>query len=103
MNVYEIPLSPQPQRLTVTLGGVDYRMTVQYRAAGAAGWMLDIADARGAPLANGIPLVTGVDLLAQYRHLGFLGRMWVQGAENPDDVPTFDDLGAGSRLFWVTR
>jgi hypothetical protein len=40
------------------------------------------------PIVNGIPLVTGVDLLAQYRYLGFSGRLWVQGADNPDDVPT---------------
>ncbi|KUZ78304.1 phage baseplate plug family protein [Burkholderia ubonensis] len=102
MSVYEIPLSPQPQRFTVTLSGVDYRMTVQYRAAGSASWVLNIADASGAPLVNGIPLVTGVDLLVQHRHLGFAGRLWVQGAESPDDVPTFDDLGIGSHLFWVT-
>ncbi|KWE70557.1 hypothetical protein WL77_12205 [Burkholderia ubonensis] len=102
MNVYEIPLSPQPQRFTVTLSGVDYRMTVQYRAAGGAGWVLDIADAGGTPLVNGIPLVAGVDLLAQHRHLGFAGRLWVQGAESPDHVPTFDDLGVGSKLYWVT-
>ncbi|MCW3543123.1 phage baseplate plug family protein [Burkholderia cenocepacia] len=102
MNVYEIPLSPQPQRFTVTLSGVDYRMTVQYRAAGGAGWVMDIADSGGAPLVSGIPLVTGINLLEQYRHLGFTGRMWVQGAESPDDVPTFDDLGVGSHVFWVT-
>ncbi|RSB84879.1 hypothetical protein EGT47_27690 [Burkholderia cenocepacia] len=101
MNVYEVPLSPQPQRFIVTLSGVDYRMTVQYRGAGGAGWVLDIADADGTSLVNGIPLVTGVDLLGQYKHLGFQGRMWVQGAEDPDDTPTFADLGVGSRLFWV--
>ncbi|MNT70290.1 hypothetical protein D3C72_2086560 [compost metagenome] len=64
--------------------------------------MLDIADANNAPLVSGIPLVTGVDLLAQFRHLGFAGRLWVQGADNPDDVPTYEDLGIGSHLYWVT-
>jgi len=99
---YEIPLTPDPQRFTVTLSGVDYRMTVQYRDAGGAGWVLDIADSNNAPIVSGIPLVTGVDLLGQYRHLGFSGRLWVQGAANPDDVPTFEDLGIGSHVFWVT-
>lgn len=101
-NYFEIPLSPEPQRFTITLGGVDYRLTVQYRKAGGAGWVLDIADASNQPLISGLPLVTGVDLLAQYRHLQFGGRLWVQGAENPDDVPTYDDLGIGSHVFWVT-
>jgi predicted Zn-dependent protease with MMP-like domain len=99
---YEIPLTPDPQRFTVTLSGVDYRMTVQYRDAGGAGWVLDIADATNQPLVSGVPLVTGADLLGQYRHLDFGGRLWVQGAANPDDVPTFEDLGIGSHVFWVT-
>ncbi len=102
MNYFEIPLSPQPQRFTITLGAVDYRLTVQYRKAGGAGWVLDIADTNNAPLVTGIPLVTGVDLLAQYRHLGFAGRLWVQGAADPDNVPTYEDLGIGSHLYWVT-
>lgn len=99
---YEIPLTPDPQRFTVTLSGMDYRMTVQYRDAGGVGWVLDIADPSNQLLVSGIPLVTGVDLLAQYRHLEFGGRLWVQGAGNPDDVPTFEDLGIGSHVFWVT-
>lgn len=99
---YEIPLSPDPQRFTVTLSGVDYRMTVQYRDAGGAGWVLDVADATNQPLVSGLPLVTGVDLLGQYSHLEFRGRLWVQGSANPDDVPTFEDLGIGSHVFWVT-
>lgn len=101
-NFFEIPLSPVPQRFTITLGAVDYRLTVQYRKAGGAGWVLDIADANNVPLVSGIPLVTGTDLLAQYRYLGFAGRLWVQGAANPDDVPTYEDLGIGSHLYWVT-
>jgi hypothetical protein len=102
MNVYEIPLSAQPQTFTITLGGIDYRLTVQYREASGAGWILDIGDSFGGPIVNGIPLVTGVDLLAQHRHLGFGGGLRVQGAKNPDDVPTFGDLGVGSKLYWVT-
>jgi len=101
-NYFEVPLNPEPQRFTITLGGVDYRLTVQYRQAGGIGWVLDIADANNQPLASGIPLVTGVDLLAQYRHLEFGGRLWVQGAADPDDVPTYEDLGIGSHVFWVT-
>lgn len=101
-NYFEVPLSPEPQRFTITLGGFDYRLTVQYRKAGGAGWMLDIADATNQPLISGLPLVTGVDLLGQYRHLQLGGRLWVQGAENPDDVPTYGDLGIGSHVFWVT-
>ncbi|MBY4832578.1 phage baseplate plug family protein [Burkholderia dolosa] len=100
MNVYEIPLSADVQAFKISLAGTMYRLTLVYR--GPAGWVLDIADASDNPLVSGIPLVTGVDLLAQYKHLGFQGRLWVQGAENPDDVPTFEDLGIGSKVYWVT-
>jgi len=99
---YEIPLTPDPQTFTVTLSGVIYQLTVQYRAAGGTGWILDVADASGNLLVSGIPLVTGTDLLGQFGYLGFGGRLWVQGAASPDDVPTFDDLGVGSHVFWVT-
>ncbi|VVD75620.1 bacteriophage protein [Pandoraea aquatica] len=101
-NFYEIPFSPTPQAFRVTLSGVEYTLTVQYRAADNAGWMLDIADANGAPILGGLPLVTGTDLLAPYAYLGLGGRLWVQGAGHPDNTPTFDDLGVGSHVFWVT-
>lgn len=102
MNTYEIPLSSDPQTFIITLSGVDYRLTLLYRSVGGAGWVLDVADSSGNPLVGGIPLVTGVDLLGQFKHLGFGGGLWVQGAANPDDVPTFADLGSGSHVFWVT-
>ncbi|MBJ9732512.1 MULTISPECIES: phage baseplate plug protein [Burkholderia] len=103
MTTYlEIPLTPDPQTFTLTLSGIDYQMTIQYREAWGAGWILDVADASGNPLVSGIPLVTGTDLLGQYAYLGFGGRLWVQGAADPDEIPTFDDLGVGSKVYWVT-
>jgi Domain of unknown function (DUF6983) len=100
MTIYEIPLSGDNQTFKISLGGVLYRLTLVYRGPG--GWVLDIADVNGGPLVAGIPLVTGIDLLAQYAHLGFAGALRVQGAAHPDDVPDFDNLGAGARLYWVT-
>lgn len=101
-NFYKIPLSPNPQRFVITLGGIDYQLKLVYRNVSEGGWVLDIADARGTPIVNGVPLTTGADLLHQYKHLGFGGRLWVQGAIDPDAVPTFDGLGVDSFLFWVT-
>ncbi|KKL38621.1 bacteriophage protein [Burkholderia contaminans FFH2055] len=100
MQIYEIPLSADVQTFKISFSGTIYQLTLIYR--GPAGWVLDIADDSENPIVTGIPLVTGVDLLGQYKHLGFEGRMWVQGAEDPDDTPTYADLGTGSRLFWVT-
>ncbi|TDV39524.1 hypothetical protein C7405_101643 [Paraburkholderia caballeronis] len=103
MNITEIPLNPAPQTFFITLSGVVFQLTVQYRQAGGAGWVLDIADRNGNPIIGGIPLVTGVNLLEQYGYLGFTGGLWVQGSDDPDNVPTFDDLGIGSHLYWVTE
>lgn len=101
-NFYEIPLKAQTQKLTVSLSGTDYQLTIIYRKGLAQSWFVDIADAAGIPIVQGIPLVTGVDLLAQYPHLGFQGRLWVQTTDDPDAVPTYDNLGIGSKLYWVT-
>lgn len=102
MAVYRIPLSPTPQRFTINLGGTEYGLTLRYRNANMCGWVLDIADRAGAQLVNGIPLVTGCDLLAQYRHLGFNGQLRAQTDDSPDNVPTFTNLGEQSHLYWIT-
>lgn len=101
-NFFEIPLSPNPQRFTIALSGVEYQLTLAYWNVDQGGWTINIADKQGTPIVQGIPLVTGADLLAQYKHLGFVGRLWVRGAVDPDAVPTFDNLGTESLLFWVT-
>lgn len=103
MTTYEIPLTAEPQRFRITLSGVEYQLAIHWRNAAEAGWVLDIADSSGAAIVNGIPLVTGCDLLEQYRHLGFVGSLWVQTTADPDAAPTFDNLGTGSHLYWWTE
>lgn len=102
MAVYEIPLSPTPQSFSIALGGATYRVTVKYHNVDMGGWVIDIADAAGSPLVNGIPLVTGCDLLGQYAYLGFSGELRVQTSNAPDAVPTWENLGDQSHLYWVT-
>lgn len=101
MAVFEIPLSPTPQRFGITLLQVSYQMTVRYRAAADGGWFLDIATAEGVPILSGIPLVTGADLLAQYVHLRFGFQLVCQTDHDPDAVPTFENLGVTSHVFVV--
>ena len=98
----EIPLVSGPQSFAIRLSGLDYQFRIAYRNVAEGGYFLDIADGSGTPLVQGIPLVTGVDLLEQYHSLGFTGRMWVQTASNPDLCPSFDGLGSDSILLWVT-
>jgi hypothetical protein len=111
---YEIPLSGAPQRFSVTVpfesgnnALTSYVMTFQYRAAdpataGGCGWTLDIADQAGTPILCGMPLVTGADLLGQYAYLNLGGHLAVRSEGIPDAVPTFENLGSGSHLYWVT-
>lgn len=102
MQVYEIPLSPQPQKFAVALGGVNYRLTVKWSASAMGGWFLDIATPEDVPVISGIPLVTGANLLAQYDYLGFTGGLAVQTDFDVYATPTFDNLGQRSHLFFVT-
>lgn len=101
MDVYEVPLNPQAETFTIALGGASYRLTLIYRDAVEGSWVLDIADADGNMMVGGIPLVTGVDLLAQYGHLGFTGSLVVQTDHDPDAVPTFANLGSTGHLYFV--
>ena len=101
-NFFRIPLAPNPQIFTIQLSGIDYRIRLAYRNAPEAGWVMDILDINENPIVNGIPLITGANLLDQYRHLGFLGRMWVQTGSDPDAPPTFINLGLDAQIYWVT-
>jgi predicted Zn-dependent protease with MMP-like domain len=96
----EIPLSGQNQTFPIVLGPVTYTLTFTWRDAMQT-WCLDIADQYGNLIIGGIPLVTGVDLLGQYAYLGFAGALVVQTDNAPDVMPTFDNLGTTSHLYWI--
>lgn len=101
MATYEVPLTPGPQSFTIALAGVIYRITLVWRDAPEGGWTLDLTTANGVALLSGVPLVTGADLLEQYRHLGIGGSLVVNDAGGRDAPPTFDGLGVAGRLYFV--
>ena len=101
MGTIEIPLTPQPQRFSTVLGGIGYNLRFTYDIAQSRCWIVDIADADGALLVAGIPLVSGVDLLAKYRYLVFTGSLVVTTDRGAGEVPTFDGLGVTSHLVFV--
>jgi len=101
-TVYEIPLNGEAQNFQITLSNVKYRFSLQYRNNVNGGWILNIADQNGNDIIDGIPLVTGADLLAQYRHLGISGSLLVSTDGNPDAVPTYTNLGTISHLYFIT-
>lgn len=100
MATFEIPLSPRPQRMKIALAGVAYLLRFYFANTDGGGWLLDISSATGAPLICGIPLVTGVDLLAPYAYVGIGGKLFVRSDSDPGAVPTFTNLGVGSHVYF---
>lgn len=106
MTILAVPLQVgTPQSFGIQLSGVVYRLSLLYRndPGGNPGWFLDISDASGNALVQGAAVVTGADLLAQLKHLGFVGALVGQTLSNPDALPTFADLGGDFQLFYVTN
>jgi hypothetical protein len=101
-TIFQLPLQTTAQIFSITLSGVIYTLTIQYRNDPNAGWILDIGDVNNNPIVQGIPLVTGVDLLAQYTYLGFVGGLFVQTTSDADAVPTFNNLGTDGQVYYVT-
>jgi hypothetical protein len=101
MSTYlEIPLSPNPQSFQIALVNVTYGMTVVWNVVNAS-WMVDISDASGNPILQGIPMITGADLLGQYAYLSFGFKLVCQTDNAPDVVPTFADLGTTGHLYVI--
>lgn len=104
MAVYEIPLSGTPQVFSIAWASRIYKLRFTYCDAPNAGWILDISDdVSDQPLVCGIPLVPGVDLLAQYDYLGFTEQLYV--VTNDDyhsaDYPTFLGLGSNQSHVYI--
>lgn len=101
-GIVEIPLAPsKPVDLHTTLDGVAYNLRLTFNIAQGGCWILDIGDAVGNMIVVGIPLVSGSDLLAQYRHLGFTGSLVVTTDRGAGEVPGFADLGRTAHLFYI--
>lgn len=96
--VYEVPLTNAPQQMQVTFASVTYQITVTWNHIGQQ-WQMDIAEADGTPLVNGIPLVAGLDLLEPYEYLGFGVRLFVQTDNDTLADPTYDNLGTNAHLY----
>lgn len=101
MSIYRVPLTNIPQIFQIALGGVEYLLTCRYNDAEDAGWLIDIADLTTAlPIVSNIPLVTGVNLLSGLAYLGINGILFVYTDGDQNAVPTFDNLGVESNLYF---
>jgi hypothetical protein len=97
---YEVPLTAEPQKFSIALAGVNYQMILKWNVS-ANCWILDIYTEAGISMLTGIPLITGTDLLAQYRYLNFGGSLICESAFDINAVPTFENLGSTSHVYFV--
>lgn len=101
MALYKIPLTPIVQTFDIYLGGVHYDVELRWNAEIPA-WTIDIADVNtGAQLVNGIPLVTGCNLLEAYDYLGFTGPL-VVAVDGSYDIPNYFNLGDAGNVYFLT-
>ncbi|WPM85433.1 hypothetical protein QNH14_04550 [Apirhabdus apintestini] len=100
MTIGEIPLTADNQRFSIQLGGQQLSFTLQWRDE--AGWLADIRDENDMPLLSGLPLVTGGDLLAPYRHLGLRGELHVIADDPGQQAPGKTSLGARHHLWYIS-
>jgi hypothetical protein len=103
LSNFVIPFDNFPEQFDITLAGVDYTIISKYNDADGGGWVIDIQDSLGNPIACNIPMITGADMLDGLEYLGIGGSLFVQttGA-SPFDVPTLDNLGIDSNVYFQT-
>lgn len=100
MKTYIIPLTAEPQSFPITLGAVDYNLTVVWSEV-AQVWQLNLDDGAGVRVLSSIPLVASTNLLEQYAYLGIGGELYAETDGSPNVAPTFDNLGDAGKLYFV--
>ncbi len=100
MNYYKISLRAGPQKFQTFLGSRLFSISILYRAAEIGGaWYMDLSTADGADSLNGIPMVLGVDLLAQYQYKEW-GHLWVRVDAGDADLTEYSGLTDNVSLIW---
>lgn len=104
MSLAKIPVTNTPQKFQISLAGKEYELTCKYNSADEGGWILDFADAETAePIVANVPLVTGVDILSGLGYLGFGGSLFIYTDGDQNAVPTLENLGVESNLYFETE
>lgn len=101
MADFEIPLNPYPERFNITLGAQDLVLQTSWSEINKT-WSLTIRRPDESTVLAGLPLIPGVDLLAQHQHLGLGGSLYAKVDHSNHEVPGFADLGTTGHLYFVT-
>jgi len=103
MSTFLLPVENVPQTFEISLANKNYLVTCKWNDSDQAGWVLDFVDGEtNESIVAGIPLITGADLLSGLEYLGFEGQLFVYTDGDETAVPTLQDLGIESNLYFVT-
>ena len=100
-QLFKIPLANTPQKFTISLNAATYNLVSKWNSAPEGGWVLDFYDENDNPIIMNVPLVTGANLLEQYEYVGIAGILAVITDGDDDAVPTLDNLGNESNLYYL--
>lgn len=100
-TVYEIPLIAKAQTFKISLAGVYYWLTVKFNSY-SSNWNISIADVNKVVLLDNIPLLSGVNLLEQFKHFNIGGTLICKTDNAVDANPTYNNLGGLSHVYFIT-
>lgn len=95
----QIPLTSGPQTFFIGLGDYYWQITLLYRDSDLGGWSIDMERTDDGEQIFGIPVICGVDLLAQFQYRG-IGHLYATVDGRYDVKPTYSDMGATLALYW---
>lgn len=102
MDIFLVPLDTSNQSFEIQLAGRELVLDCVWNGQAGA-WMLSLYDGlTDEPLLMSMPLVAGIDLLAQHKYLGIDGQLFVYTDGDETAPPTLDNLGVESNLYLVT-
>ena len=101
--VYSIPINPQLpwQEYRITLSGIIYTLEFTYNVRSDR-WILNINDAFGNQILQGIVLLINRDLTGQYRTLDIpIGTIFAADNTLQDTQPTLNSFGVDHTLYYL--
>lgn len=103
LNAFRIPLVNTPQKFAIDLNGRSFIMECVWNPE-MLSWLISMYDGDTEEcIFATMPLVTGVDLLAQYAHLGIDGSLIVYTDGDEHATPSEANLGVESNLYYLVE
>jgi hypothetical protein len=102
---FKVPLIVGSQTLKISIGGIKYSLAVTWRndLGGQGGYVLDINDGLGNPIADGLAMNDQTNLLDDLEYLSIGGgvRMYVESSSGAVGPVPYSTLGGDFNLYWV--